>query len=215
MNTFPEVGGVQRTDHIQQSTLAGTRLPDNRNKLTFGDGECRLFQSADRSLASPVCFGDILTSNKSISCNTSFCFDTERIARKPYCIMTSALHFVGIAVKATPQNTQKERPCGKIPPGRAYIRHSISACSRTDLSRQAGSPVSQNQIRQREQDIQFGNLFSQTSVPGFPVSKLALYYPKDMLYLGPYGRFLLFAAFDLPAGTIVCVFTLRGPPVDL
>ena len=87
-------------------------------------------------------------------------------------------------------------------------------CSRTDLSRQAGSPVSQNQIRQREQDIQFGNLFSQTSVPGFPVSKLALYYPKDMLYLGPYGRFLLFAAFDLPAGTIVCVFTLRGPPVD-
>ena len=34
---------------------------------------------------------------------------------------------------------------------------------RQDLSRQAGSPVSQNQIRQREQDIQFGNLFSQTS----------------------------------------------------
>lgn len=87
-------------------------------------------------------------------------------------------------------------------------------CSHTDLSRQAGSPVSQNQIRQREQDIQFGNLFSQTSVPSFPVSKLALYYPKDMLYLGPYGGFLLFAAFDLPAGTIVCVFTLRGPSVD-
>ena len=35
-----------------------------------------------------------------------------------------------------------------------------------------------------------------------------------MLYLGPYGRFLLFAAFDLPAGTIVCVFSLRGPSVD-
>ena len=35
-----------------------------------------------------------------------------------------------------------------------------------------------------------------------------------MLYLGPYGGFLLFAAFDLPAGTIVCVFTLRGPSVD-
>lgn len=32
-------------------------------------------------------------------------------------------------VKATPQNTQKERPCGKIPPGRAYIRHSISAAA--------------------------------------------------------------------------------------
>ena len=87
-------------------------------------------------------------------------------------------------------------------------------CGRTDSSRQAGPPVSQNQIRQREQDIQFGNLFSQTPVPRFPVSKLALYYSKDMLYLGPYGGFLLFAAFDLPAGTIVCVFTLRGPSVD-
>ena len=34
-----------------------------------------------------------------------------------------------IDTKATPQNTQKERPCGKIPPGRAYIRHSISAAA--------------------------------------------------------------------------------------
>ena len=32
-------------------------------------------------------------------------------------------------IKATPQNTQKERPCGKIPLGRAYIRHSISAAA--------------------------------------------------------------------------------------
>ncbi len=31
--------------------------------------------------------------------------------------------------RATPQNTQKERPCEKIPPGRAYIRHSISAAA--------------------------------------------------------------------------------------
>ena len=30
-------------------------------------------------------------------------------------------------IKETPQNTQKKKPCGKIPPGRAYIRHSISA----------------------------------------------------------------------------------------
>ena len=29
-------------------------------------------------------------------------------------------------IKATPQNTPKEKPCGKIPSGRAYIRHSIS-----------------------------------------------------------------------------------------
>ena len=32
-------------------------------------------------------------------------------------------------IRATPQNTQKERPCGKISPGRAYIRHSISAAA--------------------------------------------------------------------------------------
>ena len=34
-----------------------------------------------------------------------------------------------MSIKATPQNTQKERPCGKIPLGRAYIRHSISAAA--------------------------------------------------------------------------------------
>lgn len=67
------------------------------------------------------------------------------------------------------------------------------------------------QIRQREQDIQFGNLFSQTSVPSFPVSKLALYYPKDMLYLGPYGGFLLFAAFDLaPRERLSGVYSARA-----
>ena len=87
-------------------------------------------------------------------------------------------------------------------------------CRRTDLSRQAGPPVSQDQIRQREQDIQFGDLFSQTPVPCFPVSKLAFYYSKDMLYLGPYGGFLPFTAFDLCEGTIVCVLDLRGPSVD-
>ena len=32
-----------------------------------------------------------------------------------------------ICSKETPQNTQKKKPCGKIPLGRAYIRHSISA----------------------------------------------------------------------------------------
>ena len=53
-------GSVQRTDHIQQRTFAGTRLTDNRNKLTFGDGEGGVFQSMNRSLACPVCFGDIL-----------------------------------------------------------------------------------------------------------------------------------------------------------
>ena len=37
--------------------------------------------------------------------------------------------YIHAIFKATPQNTQKERPCGKIPPGRAYIRHSISAAA--------------------------------------------------------------------------------------
>ena len=41
----------------------------------------------------------------------------------------NALEIVLQTFKATPQNTQKERPCGKIPPGRAYIRHSISAAA--------------------------------------------------------------------------------------
>ena len=36
---------------------------------------------------------------------------------------------------------------------------------RTESSRQAG-PVSQNQIRQREHDIEFGSLFSQAPVSG-------------------------------------------------
>ena len=45
-----------------------------------------------------------------------------------------ALHFLEQhqskeTIMATPQNTQKERPCGKIPPGRTYIRHSNSAAA--------------------------------------------------------------------------------------
>ena len=53
---LPRSGSVQRADHIQQRTFAGTRLTDNRNKLTFGDGEGGVFQSMNRSLAGPVCF---------------------------------------------------------------------------------------------------------------------------------------------------------------
>ena len=53
---FAGSGSVQCADHIQQRTFAGTRLTDNRNKLTFGDGEGGVFQSMNRSLAGPVCF---------------------------------------------------------------------------------------------------------------------------------------------------------------
>ena len=53
---FAGSGSVQCADHIQQRTFAGTRLTDNCNKLTFGDGEGGVFQSMNRSLAGPVCF---------------------------------------------------------------------------------------------------------------------------------------------------------------
>lgn len=46
-----------------------------------------------------------------------------------YSLQEETPHFSTVSYKATPQNTQKERPCGKIPPGRAYIRHSISAAA--------------------------------------------------------------------------------------
>ena len=46
-------------------------------------------------------------------------------------------------------------------------------------------PVSQNQVRQREQHIQFGGLFSQTPVSRFSIPELPLYDRKYVLYLCP------------------------------
>ena len=46
-------------------------------------------------------------------------------------------------------------------------------------------PVSQNQVRQREQHIQFGGLFSQTPVSRFSIQELPLYDRKYVLYFCP------------------------------
>ena len=52
-------------------------------------------------------------------------------------------------------------------------------------------PVSHNQVRQREQHIQFGGLFWQTSVSRFSIPELPLYDRKYMFYLSSYRRLLM------------------------
>ena len=54
---------------------------------------------------------------------------------------------------------------------------------RTKSSRQA-EPVSQNQIRQREHNIEFCGLFSQASVSGLLEFQQSLHYTEDVLHLG-------------------------------
>ena len=66
----------------------------------------------------------------------------------------------------------------------------------TESSRQAG-PVSQNQIRQREHDVEFCLLFSQPSVSGLFVFQLSLYHHEDVFYLDPNGCLLMFALANL------------------
>ena len=52
-------------------------------------------------------------------------------------------------------------------------------------------PVSHNQVRQREQHIQFGGLFWQTSVSCFSIPELPLYDRKNVFYLSSYRRLLM------------------------
>ena len=52
-------------------------------------------------------------------------------------------------------------------------------------------PVSHNQVRQREQHIQFGGLFWQTSVSRFSIPELPLYDRKYVFYLSSYRRLLM------------------------
>jgi len=49
----------------------------------------------------------------------------------------------------------------------------------TESSRKA-RPVSQNQIRQRKHDIEFGSLFSQTSVSDLLEFQKTLHHPENM-----------------------------------
>ena len=67
----------------------------------------------------------------------------------------------------------------------------------TESGRQAG-PVSQNQICQSEQYIQFGRLLLQTLIPRLSISKLPLYYAEDMFHFRPNRRFLVLPALELP-----------------
>ena len=53
------------------------------------------------------------------------------------------------------------------------------------------APVSHNQVRQREQHIQFGGLFWQTSVSRFSIPELPLYDRKYVFYLSSYRRLLM------------------------
>ena len=63
-------------------------------------------------------------------------------------------------------------------------------------------PVIQNQVRQREQHIQFGGLFWQTSVSRFLIPELPLYNRKYVFYLISYRRLLMLRLLcsPLPAG---------------
>ena len=84
---------------------------------------------------------------------------------------------------------------------------------RTDSSCQA-RPVSQNQIRKCEQDIQFCSLFSQTSVSCFPETQLLLYNREDVFHFGSDRRFLALSALDLCAGSIGVVLALGWTAID-
>ena len=87
-------------------------------------------------------------------------------------------------------------------------------CSRTDLSRQAGSPVSQNQIRKSEQDVQFCGLFLQTSVSCFSKAKLLLYNSKDMFHFRSDGSFFALSALDPCSGSIGAVLALGWTTIN-
>lgn len=83
----------------------------------------------------------------------------------------------------------------------------------TESDRQAG-PVSQNQIRKCEQNIQFCGLFSQTSVSCCSETQLLLYNSKNMFNSSADGRFLAFSTSYLGLGTSGVVFTLRRSAVN-
>ena len=121
-----------------------------------------------------------------------------------------------IIVKATPRN----RPPKIVSVARnaeswikcmEYSHSSIGGATRSDC--QAG-PVSQNEVCQSKQHIQFCRLFSQTSVSGLSISESTLYYRKDMFDFCPDGCLFVFPTLDLRFGSGRLVFALRWPAVD-
>lgn len=87
-------------------------------------------------------------------------------------------------VKATPHNSGMKIAVSQLPSRKAIRLPHIRSDRCTGSSRQTGRSVSQNQVRQSEQHIQFRRLLSQTSVACFSVSKLPFDDSKYMLYLG-------------------------------
>ena len=71
------------------------------------------------------------------------------------------------------------------------------------------APVSHNQVRQREQHIQFGGLFWQTSVSRFSIPELPLYDRKYVFYLSSYRRLLMLRLLCSPLPTCRQLLNLR------
>ena len=70
-------------------------------------------------------------------------------------------------------------------------------------------PVIQNQVRQREQHIQFGGLFWQTSVSRFSIPELPLYDRKYVFYLSSYRRLFMFRLLCSPLPACEQLLNLR------
>ena len=83
-----------------------------------------------------------------------------------------------------------------------WVTLSFHVVRRHESDCQAG-PVSQDQIRQREHDIEFCLLFSETSVSGLLEFEQTLHYTEDMFYLGADRGFCVFPFL----GLILAAFT--------
>ncbi len=78
-----------------------------------------------------------------------------------------------------------KKQIGVVGRGKTAQSTPVSAHAGRTRSDCRATPVSQNQVRQCEQHIQFGGLFSQTSVSRFSIPELPLNDRKYMFYLCP------------------------------
>ena len=93
MNTFPEVGVSSAPIIFSSVLLPEPDSPTTATNSPLGTEKVASFKAWTVASPVPYVFEIFLTSNKSISCNTSFCFDVERVTRQSYCIMTRTLQF--------------------------------------------------------------------------------------------------------------------------
>ena len=92
-------------------------------------------------------------------------------------------------------------------------RYHWHTCGQSESGRQAG-PVSQDQVCQCKQHIQFCGLLQQPSVSGFPVLESALDHSENVLDFCSDRGLLTFTALDLRLGTSGIVLGLRRAAVD-